>query len=164
MSTDDTADLRSLAAQQPATPPRATLVWHAVVDIAPRETLGTGARGERFIVPILGGVFWGGPGFEALHGRVRAGGADRQLLRGDGVKELHALYEMETHDGAVLTIDNRVLVDEAAQPQRYALSHLHVSAPAGPHAWLNRRVLLGTLQPLRPRRDAVLVRAWLCET
>lgn len=154
---------QSLTGPRPPRPPQATLVWTAVVDIAERETLGASGLGERFIVPILGGRFVGGPGHEALSGRVRAGGADRQLLRADGVKELRAEYEIETDDGAVLTIDNRVIVDESVQPERYALSHLFVTAPAGPHAWLNRRVFVGTLQSLRPQRQAVVVRGWLLE-
>lgn len=152
---------QALAAAQPVLTPQASLVWTAVVDIAPREALGPSSHGERFIVPILGGRFWGGPGHEPLQGIVRPGGADRQLLRPDGVKELHALYEMQTDDGAVLTIDNRVLIDEAAQPVRYALSRISVAAPEGQHAWLNRRLFVGTLLPLRPTREAVLIRAFL---
>lgn len=152
---------QALSAGRPAPTPQARLVWTAVVDIAPRESLGVGSRGARFIVPITGGRFWGGPGHEDLCGWVRPGGADRQCLRPDSVKELHALYEMETDKGAVLTIDNRVVVDESAQPQRYAMSHIAVSAPEGPHAWLNRRLLVGTLQPLRPERQAVRIQAFV---
>jgi hypothetical protein len=68
---------------------------------------------------------------------------------------------MSTADGAVLTIDNRVLIDEAVQPVRYAISRVSVQAPEGPHAWLNRRLFVGTLQTLRPEREAVVVRAYL---
>lgn len=160
-SHDDLAHLVALADSRPAPPPAARLAWTAVVDIDTRESLGAGPQGERFIVPIRGGRFWGGAGFESLRGTVRPGGADRQVLRPDGVKELHALYEMATDDGAVLTIDNRVLVDEAVKPVRYALSRVSVQAPEGPHAWLNRRLFVGTLQALRPERDAVVVRAYL---
>lgn len=159
----DIAALRALAETRPVQPPRTRLVWTAAVDIAPREDLGHGPLGRRFIVPITGGRFWGGPGFESFGGRVCAGGADRQLLRADGVKELRAEYEIETHDGAVITIDNRVVIDETHQPVRYALSHIRVSAPAGPHAWLNRRAFTGTLQVLRPEREAVLIRAFVLE-
>lgn len=164
MPSPDAAALREAAARLPLPRIAARLAWTAAVDIAPRESLGMGALGERFIVPITGGVFWGGPGFEALRGVVRPGGADRQLLRTDGVKELRAEYEMQTDDGAVITVDNRVIVDESVQPDRYALSHLFVTAPAGPHAWLNRRLFIGTLQSLRPQRQAVLVRGWLVES
>lgn len=151
--------LRQLAAGLPAEAPGVQLLWTAAVTIAEREPLGSAPAGERFIVPITGGHFWGAPGHEALCGRVLAGGADRQLLRPDGVKELDALYEMQCDDGTVLTVHNRVLLDEAETP-RYARSHVAVTAPAGRHAWLNRRRLVGTLQSLRPQAAAVLVRVW----
>lgn len=160
-STTDLASLQAAAAEQSVSPPQAQLAWTAVVDIGPREPLGLSSGGQRFIVPILGGRFWGGPAWPMLKGVVRPGGADRQCQRADGVRELQALYEMETADGAVLTIDNRVLIDESVQPQRYAISHISVLAPEGPHAWLNRRVLVGTLHPLRPLREAVVIRAYV---
>lgn len=153
-------DLRALAETLPVETPAATLLWHAAVTISERESLGRGPLGERFIVPITGGRFWGGPGHEALHGEVLPGGADRQLQRADGVKELSALYEMRVHDGTVLTVHNRVLIDEAQSP-RYARSVLTVTEPEGPWAWINRRLLVGTLQSLRPQAQAVLVRVFV---
>lgn len=152
-----------LMTSRPAVRPETTLVWTALIDIAPREDLGKGPMGHRFIVPILGGQFYAAPGMGGLSGVVRPGGADRQLMRADGVKELDALYEMETEDGAVLTVRNRVRVDEARQPDRYAMSSVCVQAPEGPHDWLNRRVLVGTLQSARPEREAVIVRVWLVD-
>ncbi len=136
--------------------PEARLAWEAQVDIGERQSLGQGPRGERFIVPILGGRFEG----PRLRGTVLPGGADRQLLRADGVKELDALYELQTDDGAVITVRNRVLIDESASPGRYARSVLQLSAPAGPHDWLNRRVFVGTLHSLRPARAAVCIRVY----
>lgn len=140
--------------------PALRLAYEAEVDIAPRQELGAGPGGARFLVPILGGRFQGPMG---LQGVVLPGGADRQLLRPDGVKELDALYEMQTDDGAVITVRNRVLVDESRMPQRYARSTVHLRAPEGPHAWLNRRVFVGSLQSLRPQRDAVRIRAYLVD-
>ncbi|NML42651.1 DUF3237 family protein [Ramlibacter sp. G-1-2-2] len=134
-------------------PPTLRHVYDALVDIAPRRDLGRSARGERFIVDILGGTFEG-PG---LQGRVLPGGADRQLLRADGVKELDALYEMETHDGAVITVHNRVLIEDPSPDGRYVRSVVQLSAPEGPYAWLNRRVFVGTLQGLQPERAAVKI-------
>ena len=156
-------ELRALAQPLPVPRPAAKLVWSAAVDVAPRMPLGRGSAGERFIVPITGGRFWGASGYESLHGIVLPGGADRQLVRADGIKELRAEYEMETVDGAVLTVLNEVVVDESVQPERYAISRLRVTAPDGPHAWLNRRLFVGTLQSLRPQRQAVLVRGYLVE-
>ena len=79
------------AAGAPAAPAPVSWVYTAWVDIGPRRALGAVAAGStRFLVDILGGHFEG-PG---LRGRVLPGGADRQLLRPDGVRELDALYEM----------------------------------------------------------------------
>lgn len=164
MTDPDTTLLRALADALPVPTPQATLVWSAAVDVAEREALGTGPAGERWIVPISGGRFWGAPGYEALAGTVRAGGADRQWLRPDGIKELRAEYEMQTQDGTVLSVLNEVVIDESVQPARYALSRIRVSAPEGPHAWLNRRLFVGTLQPLRPARQAVLIRGYLVQS
>lgn len=145
----------------PLVAPTAELAWQATVDIAPADPLGSAPGGERFIVPILGGRFEGAIDGEPLRGSVLPGGADRQLLRPDGVKELDALYEMRTDDGIVLTVRNRVLIDAPPGAARYAVSQLRVIAPAGRLAMLNRRVFVGTLASLRPAREAVLVRAWL---
>ena len=160
-ATADLQVLRALAESQPTLTPQCSLVWTALVDIEARESLGPSSHGERFIVPSAGVHFWGGPGYESLSGIVRPGGADRQLLRPDGIKQLHALYEMQTLDGAVLTIDNHVVVDETVRPTRYAMSRIMVTAPQGPHAWLNRRLFVGSLLPMRPQRLAVLIRAFV---
>lgn len=137
--------------------PTLELAWEAVVDIGPRRDLGTTPLGERFIIDILGGRFEG----PRLKGRVLPGGADRQLLRQDGAKLLDALYEMQTDDGHVLTVHNQVVIDEAAPGGRYARSVVRVTAPVGPHEWLNRRVFVGTLQSLKPERDAVRIGVYL---
>lgn len=141
------------------TPPELTLVYEARVAVGERRVLGASAMGERFIVDILGGEFEG----PHMRGRVVPGGADRQLLRPDGVRQLHAVYEMQTDDGAVLTIDNRVVVDESVQPERYARSTVAITAPAGPHAWLNRRVFVGSLHSLKPARAGVAIRVYLVD-
>lgn len=136
------------------------LLWDAVVDVADMQDLGIGPHGQRRIVSILGGEFRGGPGLDSFHGTVLPGGADRQLIRPDGAKELDALYEMQVADGAVLTIRNRVIIDETIPGERYAMSRIEVSAPEGPWAWLSRRLIVGTLQSARPGRQAVIIRGW----
>lgn len=155
------AAVQALAADRPPPVLRLTPLWHAAVDIGEREPLGVSPQGERWIVPILGGRFWGAPGHASLSGVVRPGGADRQLQLADGSRRLHALYELQADDGTVLTILNQVTIDESVQPERYAMSQVQVTAPAGPHEWLNRRIIVGTLQNLRPQRQAVLVRTYL---
>jgi hypothetical protein len=133
--------------------PVAEWIYTAEVDIAEPRDLGPARGGHRYLVDILGGRFEG----PRLRGIVLPGGADRQFLRADGIKELDALYEMQCDDGAVLTVHNRVCIDAEAPGTRYARSVLEIRAPDGPHAWLNRRILVGTLQPLRPARQAVRI-------
>lgn len=139
--------------------PGLTLAWTADIDIGERQDLGSGPAGQRFLVPILGGRF-SGPGFSGL---VLPGGADRQWLRPDGVRELDALYEMQADDGSLITIRNRVLVDGVDLATRYARSVVWAQASEGPHAWLNRRVLVGTLASLRPQRAAVQVAVYVLD-
>jgi len=137
-------------------PPVTEFVYEAIVEIAPREVLGRSPLGERFIVPILGGSFAG----PRLRGVVLPGGADRQLVRADGVRRLDAFYEMRTDDGTVLTVRNRVLIDDPPGATRYAFSNVEITAPEGPHDWLNRRVLVGTLNTMQPERMAVRIRVY----
>ncbi len=166
MSTDTLPALAELQARAAgiALPALQTpLLWQAVVTVSPRQDLGTSPLGERWIIPITGGRFWAGPGAPGLSGQVLAGGADRQLMRADGVKELQAIYEMQTDDGALISVHNQVLIDEARQPVRYALSRVLVTAPEGPWQWLNRRILVGSLHPLAPALQAVLVRVYMLD-
>ncbi|HPU50207.1 MAG TPA: DUF3237 domain-containing protein [Burkholderiaceae bacterium] len=157
MTTNPSAsDALALAATIARRPPATEFVYEAVVDIGERVSIGHAPLGERFIVPIIGGVFRG----PDIEGAVLPGGADRQLVRRDGVRELDALYEIQTHDDVVLTVHNRVLIDDPASGPRYALSHVTVTAPQGRYDWLNRRTYVGTLDVLRPRREAVLVRVY----
>jgi hypothetical protein len=146
-----------MAGTVPLVPPRTEFVYEAVVDIAPTMPLGDSPLGERRMVPITGGSFEG----PNIRGKVLPGGADRQLVRRDGVRILNALYELQAEDGAVITVHNRVLIDEPRPGgPRYAFSTLEITAPEGPHAWLNRGVFVGTLNSLRPAREAVLIRVF----
>ncbi len=137
--------------------PRTEPVYEAIVEVGERRDLGAGPLGHRYMIDILGGSFDG----PRLRGKVLPGGADRQLWRQDGVRELDALYEMRTDDGAMITVHNRVLIEDLPNNGRYARSVVHLTAPAGPHEWLNRRVFVGTLTPLMPARQAVKITVYL---
>jgi hypothetical protein len=145
-----------MAAAFPLVLPRTELAWEAHVEIAPMMDLGESPLGRRRIVPITGGTFAG----PRLRGTVLAGGADRQLVRKDGVTRLDALYEMRTDDGAVITVQNRVTIDRPPGQPPYLFSTVEAIAPEGPHAWLNRSVFVGTLHPLPSERRAVVVRVY----
>lgn len=121
-----------LMADMPLVPPRAEFVWEALVEIAPTRMLGEGPMGERRLVPITGGRFAG----PRIRGVVLPGGADRQLIRRDGVKRLEALYEVQAEDGAVITVLNRVVIAPRPGAPDYRASTLEITAPEGPHATL----------------------------
>ncbi len=129
--------------------PTLTLAWTAEVLIGEKQDLGGGPLGRRFLVPIRGSVL--------------AGGADRQWVRPDGVREFDALYEMQADDGTVITVRNRVVVDGDDPRTRYARSVVQARTAAGPHAWITRRVLVGTLESLRPAQAAVRVTVYALE-
>lgn len=133
--------------------PSITPAYVAIVDIDDRRSFGSNALGDRFFVGILGGQFEG----PRLRGRVLAGGADRQWLRPDGVKELDALYEMQTHDGCIITVRNRVIIDDQAEGGRYARSVVQLQAADARYDWLNRRIFVGTLESLQPQKKAVKI-------
>lgn len=139
--------------------PTLKLAWTAEVLIGEKQDLGGGPLGRRFLVPILGGTFQG----PSLRGSVLAGGADRQWVRPDGVREFDALYDMQVDDGTVITVRNRVIVDGDDPGTRYARSVVRAQTTAGPHAWITRRVLVGTLESLRPAQAAVRVTVYALE-
>ena len=70
---------------------------------------------------------------QRLRGRLLPSGADLQLLRADG------------NDPGTC----------------YARSVLQVRTAPGPHVWVMRRVLVGTLDSLRPDRAAVRVTVYV---
>jgi hypothetical protein len=147
------------AAQSPApAAPRVEFVYEAVVDMGKVIPLGLSPFGERRMVPITGGTFEG-PG---LRGTVVPGGADRQLVRRDGALALDALYELQTHDGVLVSVRNKVLIrpHTDAQPGRYAFSTIEIIAPDGPYGWLNDYVYVGTLTSLMPAKPAVVIRVY----
>lgn len=132
--------------------PETEFVFEAVVEVAAGMNLGEGPYGQRGMVPITGGTFEG----PDIRGTVLAGGADRQLSRPDGVRMLDALYELQTDDGAVITIHNQVLIPPG-QTNRFSL--ITITAPEA-YGWLNESVYVGTLNSLRPEVDAVVVRVF----
>jgi hypothetical protein len=58
----------------------------ASVTVGPPLELGTTHLGRRRIIPITGGTVEG----RRLQGKILPGGADWQIIRGDGVAELEA--------------------------------------------------------------------------
>ncbi len=85
--------------------PRLEFIFAARVTVDKPLDLGDVGKGRRRIVPIRGGEFYG----PDLRGTVLDGGADWQIIRGDGVAELEARYMLATHDGALIHVRNVAL-------------------------------------------------------
>lgn len=150
-------DLTTTAERFPSLYPQLRTALEVLAEVGPAHELPDGPDGSRRVVPITGGTFRG-PG---LSGRVLSGGADRQRTRVDGVRELDAIYELLADDGALLMVHNQAIVDEVKPPtgeKRYVRSVVRLTAPKGPHDWLNRRLLVGTLHSLRPEKPFVFLR------
>ena len=77
-------------------------VFSLTIRVAPPIEAGDYGFGARRVIPILGGELKG----EGLHGRIREGGADYQIIRPNGFTELEAKYAVEMDDGAVIYIEN----------------------------------------------------------
>ena len=118
-------------------------VFDANVTIGGLLDFGKSKYGERRIIPITGGTFKG-PGIE---GEVLPGGADWQLTRPDGDVELYARYTLKTKDGALIQVQNRVLIHMSKDgTPPYTRSVIDFEAPSeSPHTWLNHAIFLGTL-------------------
>ena len=145
---------------QRASAPRAALVYDALALLEPTVQHGRGRYGERARVPIIGGSAKG-PGFSA---RIVPGGADWQLLRADGYRELEADYYMETDDKVQIHVINRGLVSPqlAAGGPRYMMSTPWFEAPEGKYAWLNQHVFVGTVTPgTDPKKPSVLLSIYM---
>jgi hypothetical protein len=146
--------------------PRLDFVGAVEAEVAAPLVVGTGAAGERRIVPILGGRVSG----PRLEGEILPGGADFQLIRPDGVAEIEARYALRLQDGALVYVVNRglrhaapedmarLLRGEPVPPERVYFRTAPAFEAASPaHAWLQRSLFVG----FGERRPAsVLVRVF----
>lgn len=140
-------------------------VYEAKVVLDPvRIATANTPHGGRNVVRIKGGHFKG----PAIQGEVLEGGADWQLVRPDGSKELEARYMMRTHDGVDIHVLNRVLVrpdpesKDPFSPGMYRRCVLSFEVPMdSAYAWLNSFVFLGTLSSATTEKEAaVIIRVW----
>jgi len=122
------------------------------VEVGEPIEVGQTPAGVRRVIPILGGAVSG----PRLRGRVLAGGADFQILRNDGVTELHARYVVECESGARIYIENSGLRHGPAD----AMERLRRGEPVDPsliyfrsaprfetgdeaYRWLTRHLFIG---------------------
>lgn len=129
-------------------------VLQIYVTLSEKVSVGQTDKGARFIVPITGGHFTG----EEIRGEVVPGGADWQLVRSDGVKEIVARYSIRTDDGQVIMVDNRGISREDGNGQ-YRLTAPKFHAPEGDYDWLNKTLFVGTITSIAEPR-AVVIRVY----
>lgn len=145
----------TVQAYEPVPTPGLRLVLQARVTVDPAVEVGDSDHGKRRFIPITGGTFTG----EGIKGEVMAGGADWQIDRPDGVREIEALYSLRTDDGAVIIVHNKGL---SVPDPRYLMTVPAFHAPAGKYEWLNRRIFVGRITPV-PGGGAVVISVFAAE-
>ena len=139
----------------PSVNPEPVLQLH--VTLSDRLEVGLTDSGERAIVPITGGSFFG----DGIKGEVMPGGADWQLIRSDGVQEIVARYTIRTDDGQIIFVDNQG-IRHADDDGIYRVTAPKFHAPQGPYDWLNKNIFVGTITSIEEPR-AVIIRVYRVE-
>jgi hypothetical protein len=150
-------------------PPRLTLAMTLRVQVGPPTEIGEVPGGRRRIIPILGGTFEG----PDIRGRIVPGGADWQIVRGDGLAELDTRYLLQTDSGKLVYIQNagirhappdvtaKLLAGEAVDPARVYFKTVPTFETAAPELrWLTRSIFVGTGERYPTE---VVVRVWRVE-
>jgi len=125
-------------------------IFHIYADLGEIVDAGQTPYGGRRVIEILGGRVEG-----RLNGKILSGGADWQIVRGDGVADIQARYVIEADSGSrVLVTSNglrhgpaevlaAIARGEAVDPASYyfrTVMRFEASDPA--LDWLNRIVAI----------------------
>lgn len=146
--------------------PTLRLLYTSRIDIAAPLDLGKTPHGQRRVINILGGAFSG----PRLSGRILPGGADWQVVRGDGIVEVDARYTLKTDEGALIYISNwglrrgppaviaRLGAGEKVDPSEYYFRTTpRFETGAAEYAWLNGIIAVAVGER---RADAVIITAY----
>jgi len=133
-------------------------IFRVEAELADILRLGHTPYGERRIIGIRGGRVSG----PRLSGRILPGGADCQIIRGDGVADIQARYTIEAESGALILVSSeglrhgppevmeRLARGEAVDPNLYYFrTVMRFETAATDFAWMNRILALarGARQP-----------------
>jgi hypothetical protein len=77
-------------------------IFTVTAELDPMMNLGCTPYGERRVIGILGGTVKG----PKLSGRILPGGADWQIVRGDGAADIQARYIIESNQGARIVVNS----------------------------------------------------------
>jgi hypothetical protein len=135
-------------------------IFRIRADLGEIVEAGKTPYGGRRVIEILGGTVEG-----RVNGKIMTGGADWQIIRGDGVADVQARYVLETDEGArILVTSNglrhgpaevlaRIARGEDVDPSLYYFrTVLRFEASEPSLDWLNRIIAIA-----RGRRDRVAV-------
>ena len=150
-------------------PPTLSFAMTLRVQVGRATEFGQVPRGRRRVIPILGGTFEG-PG---ICGTVLPGGADWQIVRGDGFTELDARYTLQTDRGGLIYIQNaairhaspevmqKLLAGEPVDPlQVYFRTVPTFETSASELQWLTRAIFIGIAER---QPDLATVHVWKVE-
>jgi len=90
-----------MAEDEPAAP-GLEFAFEVRAEVADPTVIGQVPGGQRRIIDILGGTFEG----PLLRGKVRPGGADWQIIAGDGFTSVDARYVLETSKDELIYVTN----------------------------------------------------------
>ena len=135
-------------------PPQLEHVCDLAVTIAPPVEVGQTVAGQRRMIPITGGVVRG----PRMNGRVVPGGADFQLILGEGTQaHLDARYVIELDDGTRVFVQNtalrvaslensqRIMRGQPVSPEAvYFRCQPRLEAASPAWAWLAESQFIGT--------------------
>ncbi len=141
-----------------ATAPQLEFLYHLDAELGPPVPIGDTPRGNRMIVPVLGGRFEG----PRISGTIQPGGTDALLIRPDGITELDVRATLETNDGALIYCAYRGLATnvpavmprwaqgEEISPDEYTITatpSFETSAPQ--YRWLHESVAIAKITLVR---------------
>lgn len=131
-------------------------VFTIEANISAALVMGDSIDGKRQAIPITGGVVHGAD----INGEVIAGGADYQLERADGSRQLSAVYMIRTDDGAVINVINSGLVVApgiSGHSEQYFRAAPVFTAPMGKYGWLNNNIFIAGVRFNPEQPDRVLI-------
>jgi uncharacterized protein DUF3237 len=132
------------------------------VQLDEQHVIGPTPRGYRRVSPILSGTFTG----PRLCGEVLPGGADWNLVLGDGSIEFHARYTLRTDDGTLISVINDG-IEREVMAKLFAGERIDAKTPLygrtiprfevgdGAYNWLTRSLFVAELTLGRPQ-EAIL--------
>ncbi len=123
-------------------------IMEALVEVGDVQEIGAVPIGLRRIIPITGGTFEG----PRIKGTILPGGADWQIVRSDGIREIEARYTLETDCGSKIYVVNKGLISGQSDDPKtfYFRTTPRFEVEGEKYAWLTRSIFLATVEPRQP--------------